>query len=269
MSKYRKTRFKRIYVEITSSCNLHCSFCQETRRPPSFMSVEQFSRCMEQIKPYTDFIYLHVKGEPLLHPQLESILSICQDYEMTVNITTNGTLLKKSLPILLAYPVHQINISIHSAEDNDSINMDTYFHDVFDSVNILNENTTTEISMRLWTSKNNSTIFDVKNARIRDRLHVNVNEPFEWPSLDNKYYNDRGLCQGLKTHVAILCDGTVVPCCLDGNACMKLGNIFTANFSDILEAPRTCAFIKGFNQKRAVEPLCCHCSFKERFAHKL
>lgn len=233
------------------------------------MSAGQFARCLSQIHPYTGFIYLHVKGEPLLHPELEAILQMCQQAGITVNITTNGTLLKKKLPILLKYPVHQINLSIHSAEDNDCIDMDTYFNEVFECVNTLNSNTSTEISLRLWTSKNNSTILGTKNYCVRNRLHINVNEPFEWPDINNAYYNDRGFCQGLRTHISILSDGTVVPCCLDGNACMNLGNIFTEDFADILNKPRTQAFIDGFNAKRAVEPLCQHCSFKERFANKM
>ena len=100
-------------------------------------------------------------------------------------------------------------------------------------------------------------------------LYINVQSPFEWPDINNSYYNDRGFCQGLRTHIAILSDGTIVPCCLDGNACISLGNIFVQDISEILEQERTQNFIQGFRDKRAVEPLCCHCSFKERFSHKM
>ena len=129
--RYRITRFKRIYVEITSSCNLNCSFCQETLRAPVFMSTEQFTHVLKEIKPYTNFIYLHVKGEPLLHPQLENILKMCREENIIVNITTNGTLLHKQLDTLIKYPVHQINVSIHSADDNDCIDIDSYIKNVF------------------------------------------------------------------------------------------------------------------------------------------
>ena len=110
MKKYRVTRFKRIYIEITSSCNLTCSFCQETKRDKRFMSIDEFSHVIEQVKPLTEFIYLHVKGEPLLHPQLGDILQICHDEGMRVNITTNGTLLKKQLDTVsirtnISYPL--------------------------------------------------------------------------------------------------------------------------------------------------------------------
>lgn len=262
-------RFKRIYIEITNSCNLNCSFCQETLRKPHFMSAKEFSYVLEQVRPYTNYIYLHVKGEPLLHPELREILTCCENAGITVNLTTNGTLLKDKLDILLAKPPHQINISLHSADDNDCIDMDSYIQQLFYSCEKLLTHTETEISLRLWNTKNEPLLFGERNCVIKRHLYVNVQSPFEWPSLDNSYCNERGFCQGLRQHLAILSDGTVVPCCLDGNAVMALGNIYKTPLENILENPRSQAFMEGFRKKTAVEPLCQHCSFKERFSHKM
>lgn len=262
-------RFKRIYIEITSSCNLNCSFCQDTLRTPKFMSVQEFQQVLSEVSAYTNYIYLHVKGEPLLHPQFGDILRLCRECRITVNVTTNGTLLKSRLPELLAYPVHQINLSVHSADDNDCINMDTYFKEVFESCETLLANTKTELSMRLWTARENPTIFGQKNFKLKERLYINVQSPFQWPSVDNEYFNDRGFCQGLRTHLAILSNGVVTPCCLDGNGIMEMGNIFSSHLESILSSNRCIAFQEGFHAKRAVEPLCQHCSFKERFQHKM
>ena len=262
-------RFKRVYVEITSSCNLHCSFCQETLRKPHFMSVDEFRTVIERIGHYTNYIYLHVKGEPLLHPQLGEILKICQDADMTVNLTTNATLIKKKLPVLLEYPVHQINVSLHSADDNDCIDMDSYIHNLFESCETLLDKTDTEISLRLWNTKKEPFLFGEKNCTIKRHLYINVQSPFEWPDVNSTYCNERGFCQGLRQHMAILCDGTVVPCCLDGNGVMALGNILDSTLEEILSCPRSVAFMEGFKKKTAVEPLCMHCSFKKRFAHKM
>ena len=60
-----------------------------------------------------------------------------------------------------------------------------------------------------------------------------------------------------------------MPCCLDGNGVMNLGNIFSSHLRDILESERSQAIINGWHKKTAVEPLCIHCSFKERFIHKM
>ena len=138
------------------------------------MSIDEFSHVIEQVKPLTEFIYLHVKGEPLLHPQLGDILQICHDEGMRVNITTNGTLLKKQLDTLIVHPVHQINISMHSADDNDCIDMDTYFKNITECCNMLNEKTDTEISLRLWTTLEKPNLFGQKNLTIRKKLYINV-----------------------------------------------------------------------------------------------
>lgn len=204
----------------------------------------------------------------MLHPQLEQLLAICKENQITVNLTTNGTLLKKKLDILEKYPVKQINLSVHSADDNDCIDMDTYFKDVFDSCNQLLDKTDTEIIVRVWTAKTDPTIFGQRHLEIRKHLYIDVQSPFEWPDINHSYCNDRGFCQGLRTHLAILSNGTVVPCCLDGNGVVELGNILTTSLKDILDSDRSVNFINGFHAMRAVEPLCQHCSFKERFSNK-
>lgn len=259
-------RFKRIYVEITNSCNLDCSFCQETKRSKHYMKVDEFQHIIDDIKNYTNYIYLHVKGEPLLHPHLEEILAICEQAGIQVCITTNGTLLLDRLDILLRHPVKQINISFHSADDNSSVDIDQYVHDVFYCCNKINELTDTEISIRLWVTPVNPYIFGQSNIDIRKRLHINVGSPFEWPDTSNSYSCTDGTCQGLKSHMAILCDGSVVPCCLDGNGIVNLGNILDIPLNDILTGQRCQDIIWNFTRNRkAVEPLCIHCSYKERF----
>lgn len=261
----KNNRFKRIYIEITNACNLSCTFCQETKRPAGFMSTKEFEYIIQEIKPYTDYVYLHVKGEPLLHPDLEKILEICETNQIRINITTNGTLIRKRLEVLTSNDVHQMNISMHSADDNSNIDLDKYIEDLFYSCNVLNEKTNTEISLRLWNTQDKPNLFGQSNCRIKEHLYVNVRSPFEWPDIQNAYTNENGFCQGLRTHLAILCDGTVVPCCLDGNGVIELGNIFKTHLTDILSEKRSTDFINHFRNRKACEDLCIHCSYKERF----
>ena len=147
--------------------------------------------------------------------------------------------------------------------------MDSYIHNLFESCETLLDKTDTEISLRLWNTKKEPFLFGEKNCTIKRHLYINVQSPFEWPDVNSTYCNERGFCQGLRQHMAILCDGTVVPCCLDGNGVMALGNILDSTLEEILSRPRSVAFMEGFKKKTAVEPLCMHCSFKERFAHKM
>lgn len=263
-------RFKRVYVEITNVCNLKCSFCQPTLRKAGHMTPSSFSHICDELVPYTDYIYLHVKGEPLLHPQLEDILRIASEHGLKVNITTNGTLLNRQLPVLLKYPPHQINMSFHSASDNIVVDFDRYVEELFQAITVLHNSTTTQLSLRLWASHGKLDMFGQYNIKVLDRLHINIASEFDWPDVNSSYYEENGTCQGLKSHLAILCDGTVVPCCLDGNGVVVLGNVRKDPFSEIINNERSTRFYREFNMHRkACEELCRHCSYKERFANKI
>ena len=109
-----RERFSKIYVEITNFCNLQCSFCSKDNLLKKEMTLDEFQIVIDKIKDYTDNIYLHVKGEPLLHSKLDNILTICDNNDLKVSITTNGTLLSNKKDILLKHDIKQINVSLHS-----------------------------------------------------------------------------------------------------------------------------------------------------------
>ena len=277
-------KFKKVYIEITNSCNLNCSFCNNNRRDKKFMPIEQFEYIINQIKPYTNYVYLHVKGEPLLHPQLEKILKICSSNRMQVNITTNGTLLKQKEEVLINSDcIRQINVSLHSENK-----VSTYFGDIFSVCKKLSPKT--YISYRLWTLKDykldkkstdivNKIIEEYKLSpemvdklkkapQIKIDFHTFVNKDnlFEWPTLNNTKLS-HNFCYGLTTHFGILADGTVIPCCLDGEGIINLGNIFNESLDNILKSKRVQNIITSFKNNKCSEELCTKCSFKNRFKH--
>ncbi|NFV70766.1 radical SAM protein, partial [Clostridium botulinum] len=129
-------RFKKFYIEITNVCNLACDFCPETKRKPKFMSIETFDKILNQINPYTDYIYLHVKGEPLLHPKIDKFLDLSHEKGFKVNITTNGTLINKVKDKIIMKPaLRQVNFSLHSFDGNeDSKNKNKYINDILSFV---------------------------------------------------------------------------------------------------------------------------------------
>ena len=155
-------RFRKVYVEITNICNMHCSFCPETKRAKATMSKQEFEHVARSICHYTDYVYLHVKGEPLIHPQLEEILAICDKYNLKVNISTNGTLLSKKKDLLKG--VRQLNVSLHSFEQSNSEELEKYLQDVFSCCDMLARQNVI-IRYKLWN--------DGKTAEIKDRvLHI-------------------------------------------------------------------------------------------------
>ncbi|MBE6124601.1 MAG: radical SAM protein [Erysipelotrichaceae bacterium] len=279
-------RFKKVYVEINNTCNFNCSFCIHTERKKELMSIEKFSHIINEIKDYTEYIYLHIMGEPLLHPNLNDFVNICKNNNLKVNITTNGSLLKKKKDILVNNPIRQINISLHSIEKEDETFYE-YIKDVLDVVDEILEKTDTYISLRLWNveDENNSrqdyilkTLSDIynvsldsielKNYRsitIRKNLFLSMDRRFIWPSLKNEVFSLTGRCKGLKEMCGILVDGTVVPCCLDAQGDINLGNIFKDSFKTILDNKRTKNILEGWNKNTCSELLCKKCSYRGRF----
>ena len=281
-------RFKKVYIEITNVCNLKCSFCPQTLRKSKTMSLEDFEKVLIQIKPFTDYIYLHVKGEPLIHSDLGEILDMCEKYNLFVNITTNGTLINKIKDKILNKPaLRQINFSLHSFDVNDIyITKKEYITNI---INYINESINTIFSLRLWNLDNNNIndknkeilriienefslnyhIEDVeinKNGiKLRDKVYLNQDKEFKWPSLSEYVISDNGFCYGLRNQIAILVDGTVVPCCLDGEGVISLGNIFDNSFSNIINSKRASDILEGFSNRKCIEELCKKCGYRTKF----
>ena len=287
-----KKRFKKIYIEITNSCNLKCSFCPEGKRIKEFISVENFEIIINQIKPYTNLIALHVKGEPLLHPKLKEILDICEKENILVNITTNATLLEKNKEILISSKaVRQLNLSLHSItknENTDTYNFETYINNVLSTSKEILEKTNIIISYRLWNLENISensenlhilkrleSAYSVENliekarensfVKLARNAFLNQDLEFVWPCLDNDIISEEGTCWGLRNQVAILVNGDVVPCCLDGEGIINLGNIFENSFESIINSEYSKEFVKAFEENKILHNLCKRCGFRGKF----
>lgn len=288
-------KFKKFYIEITNVCNLACNFCPQTKRKSEFMKIETFNNILEQIKPHTEYIYFHVKGEPLLHPHIDKFLDLSYEKSFKVNITTNGTLINKVKDKLLMKPaLRQVNFSLHSFDGNErEVGKDEYINSIISFVKEAIDNTNMLISLRLWNlDENNATNFQkqrnryileiIENAfnlpykieekispgrgiKIADRIYLNQDYEFEWPALDKEKDRRKGFCYGLRNQVAILVDGTVVPCCLDGEGVINLGNIHNTNFSEIIEGERAQNLFEGFSRREVVEELCQKCGYRKRF----
>ena len=287
-----KKRFNKIYIEITNICNLNCKFCLQDSRKKEYIDVSNFEKIISQIKDYTDLICLHVKGEPLLHKDLEQILNILEKYELKTNITTNGILIKEKLDTLKkSKAIRQINFSIHSVTQNKNINCKEYLENIFESSASLTFNSEIKISYRLWNLRdlNNNTenyeiiefiehYYNLSNLKeqlksnpsikLGPNIFINQDTIFEWPNLNNDIIITHGRCLALKEQVAILVDGTVVPCCLDNDGNLNLGNIYTKSFDDIINSRRATDIMKNFQNGMICEELCKKCGFLKRLEEK-
>lgn len=286
--------FKRVYVEITSVCNLACSFCPPTERQASFIKPDEFARRLEQIKPHTNYIYLHVKGEPLLHPRLDELLDLSHAHGFRVNLTTNGTLIAKAGPKLLGKPaLRQMNFSLHSFDGHaGSEDREGYLRPILAFIRQASAHGVI-FSLRLWNlsqdnltnaqrQRNRHTLSILKREfgldyrieekvapgsgiQVAERVYINQDYEFEWPSLKASEDDGVGFCHGLRSQAAVLSDGTVVPCCLDGEGVIALGNMNRKSFTDIVEGERANRLVDGFSRREAVEDLCRKCGYRKRF----
>jgi MoaA/NifB/PqqE/SkfB family radical SAM enzyme len=286
-------KLKKIYVEVTNRCNLACSICPGTERRPGTMTTADFDTILGRIRPFTDYLHLHVMGEPLLHPQFPALLERCQVHGFQVNLATNGVLLKRHTAVLLgSRALRQVDISLHclDLQAGSSAMPDTYLDDVFEFIAAHRRAASgIYLSLRLWNARRGEPVHAVLAERIErffalpggvsgllqggtaatlaPRVFLNLAEAFAWPELraDLPAAEGHAFCRGLRDHCAILVDGTVVPCCLDRNGIVALGNIFEAGLEEIVHGPRATAIEQGFDEGRAVEPLCAGCEFRRRF----
>lgn len=275
---------KKAYVEITNRCNLACSFCPKTKRAPRTMSAQEFDLVLSRLEGYVQYVYLHVMGEPLLHPELPALFALAKARGMKLCITTNGTLLsRRADELLAAESLHKISVSLHSFEGNDGVDEQelSYLSQVWD----FSEKAAAKgviVALRLWNDggadTRNGEILDFLRARagsgwpemrngsfrLRERLYLERAGKFDWPDMSADESGAQ-FCYGLRDQLGVLCDGTLVPCCLDHEGDIPLGNLFAQPLDEIWNSPRAHAIREGFSQRKPSEELCRRCGFAARF----
>ena len=272
--------YSRVYVEITNICNMNCSFCHGHNRANRQMTEAEYAHVLEQLAGKTQYIYHHLMGEPLTHPLLPRFIEMAAQAGFHPMITTNGTLLDKQGDALLGKGLHKVNISVHSFESGRSEDHSRYIDKIAQFAEKA-KNYGTLVSLRLWNNgcddgRNDTTLAllrekfpwqwvrNTRGYRIRDGLFLEWGDRFSWPDLNAPDYGEQIFCYALQDHFGILCDGTVVPCCLDSEGTIALGNVFREELSDILASPRAKAMEEGFWCHHATEEFCRHCGYAQK-----
>ena len=281
--------YSRAYIEITNVCNMNCSFCHGHSRPAKKMTVEELDTVLNKLQGVTKYLYFHLMGEPLTHPDLPAFIKMAHERGFKPMITTNGTLLSRRGAELLdvtgqggkAPCLHKINISLHSFEGEDAEKYQKYLAEIADFAKKASS-AGAIVVLRLWNKGfdggNNDIALDflrssidgewaenTRGLRIREKLFLEWGDRFGWPDKEAEVFGDEVTCYGLRDHFGILSDGTVVPCCLDSDGVIALGNIFDSEIGEILGSERATAMKKGFECRRATEDLCRRCQYAQRF----
>jgi radical SAM protein with 4Fe4S-binding SPASM domain len=257
------------------------------------MDLEFFESIVQQAKPFTKEIACHVVGDSLTLSNLGDYLDIIHKYNMKAMLTTSGYFMKKHPYETLFHPaVKQINVSLNAFNKNDtSITFEQYMKPI---LALCYEKVKQEkelfINLRMWNLDEmmsekafNTELFEwlqsafnvvldlnkldpkeQKSIRLDNKVLLHFDNYFEWPSLKNPMYG-HGTCQGLSSHIGILANGEVIPCCLDSDGVMALGNLHKQRLADVVYGTRATAMIEGFKHAQCSEELCLKCSYKNRF----
>lgn len=271
--------FKKIYLEITNVCNLNCTFCHKTSRDKKFLSREEFDILLPRLREHTKYLYFHLMGEPLLHPELSYFLEKATADGFNCTIATNGFLISRREEDLLRNAPYKVTFSLHSFEANETdISLEDYIKDIIGFCKKA-EKLGTICVLRLWNEGGKNSLNEkiisllkkeftfrenTKGYTLSDRIYLESAQKFIWPDKDAPR-QDVHFCMGLRDHIGILCDGTVVPCCLDADGEIKLGNLFSEELTDIINNPRAVKIYEGFSKNRCEENLCSRCQYATRF----
>ncbi len=255
------------------------------------MPIDFFDKVCYQVKDVTKEIYLHLMGDPLVLSNIAEYLDIANKYELKVNITTSGFYIEPSKYELLTHKaVKQLNISLNSFNANvTNKSFDEYISNILNfCIFKIKSTNNIFVNLRLWNmdeqnsaKEYNSKIFaylqnffkinkldsNENNIRLDNKVKLCFDEYFDWPSLDSGYSEPKGFCLGLSSQIGITCEADVVPCCLDKDAVINLGNLHTQSLIDILNSPRAKNIVKSFKNNHAIEELCQKCSYKKRFTY--
>jgi radical SAM protein with 4Fe4S-binding SPASM domain len=242
-----------------------------------------FADVLRQAQGLADDLFFHVLGEPLLHPGLDGFLDLAHERGCSVRLVTNGLLIGRAGETLLGKPaLRQVSFSLHALEGSG------WERPLASILAFAREGARSGllISLRLWSqdaSGNDGAILEAlrrefsfggeipggmppgRGVRLAPRVFASRMEPFQWPSLDPGLEDENGFCLGLSRQAAVLAGGEVVPCCLDKDGVMSLGNIREKPLGEILSCERARKIIEGFARRRPAEELCRKCRFKRRF----
>jgi len=268
---------KRVYLEITNACNLNCPFCTNLKGH-DYLTLQEIDNYTDQIKPYCNYLYLHILGEPTLHPYFDNILDLLDKKGFALQLVTNGTLLNKYPNILNHQCLRKLSISLHSINNSD---VDSKYFDTIERLIDINTNTKIELRFYDFNHLDNNLSNYVKHLqtkynfdptckkdsyKLKENTYIYMQELFNWPSIDDPIISYNGKCHGGIDMIAINSKSDVTICCLDPKAYNKIGNLKKDTLEDILNSELYKTYINNFKNNKITSELCAKCSYRLRFS---
>lgn len=271
-------KFQKVYIEISDVCGCECSFCPSPNIAKfGAMDLEVYKSILSQIKGKTKAICLHILGDPLANASLDLYLNLALDSNFNIDLVTTGKYLKNHDFATLC-KVHQISFSLSAFLDKNAKFKDDYIDNLLEFCKFKNTiNSEIFINFRVQKHMLNLDKFhlikdkfeqffgvkiDYQNNRFRlgYKIFLNFKEYFEWREPNSQ--NIQKYCHGLISQIGIKSSGVVVPCCIDANADIKLGDIKKQSLDEVLNSAKAVAIVDGFKQGKAIEELCKKCEYR-------
>ncbi|MGL2390909.1 radical SAM/SPASM domain-containing protein [Helicobacter pylori] len=279
-----KKLFKKIYVELSDICGLQCSFCPNPKNIRGVMPLKLFEKVCKEVAPLTPIITLHVLGDPCKLKNLNRYLSTAKRFSLKVDLVTSGVYLH-DFETLLQDAIYQISISLDAGLDHhNKLNQHRYIQKILEFCRYkFEKNSEVFLNLRIQDGtldKHQNLIkpflesFECVSleglksqgrVRLFKKSFLNIQKTFKWPNLNAPNpLNQKSkipYCYGLIKQVAILSNGVVVPCCMDTQAHINLGNLNHMPLKDILNSQKSIAIKTHFLNGEALELLCKNCSY--------
>ncbi|MCP2604101.1 SPASM domain-containing protein [Candidatus Aminicenantes bacterium AC-708-M15] len=223
-----------------------------------YLDLELFKKIIDEIKYFAFEIFLHHRGESLIHPDFFKMVKYAHEAGITVKLHTNGTLLdeKKSYQI------------IESGLDQLSFSFDGFDKEIYEKIRVGGnfEKVVNNIIQFLKIKKelkakkpftiieliNFPHIYSDNSKEKREKFlnrfkglplnRVEIREMHNWAGLVEKNQNSKIKTQNSKNYspctflwqaLIIFWDGSVVPCTQDFHGYYILGNVKDASIKEI------------------------------------
>ncbi|OPG25209.1 radical SAM/SPASM domain-containing protein [Helicobacter pylori] len=279
-----KKPFKKIYIELSDICGLQCSFCPNPKNIRGVMPLELFEKVCKEAAPLTPIITLHVLGDPCKLKNLNRYLNAAKRFSLKVDLVTSGAYLR-DFETLLQDAIYQISISLDAGLDNhNKLNQHRYIQKILEFCRYKCEkNSEVFLNLRIQDSTLDKhqnlikpflesfecvsleTLKSQGRVRLFKKSFLNIQKTFKWPDLNAQnplnQESKTPYCYGLIKQIAILSNGVVVPCCMDTQAHINLGDLNHTPLKDILKSQKAMAIKTHFLKGEAPELLCKNCSY--------
>lgn len=229
-----------LIIEPTNTCNLRCTFCFVTEgmnRAEGFMDFDLFKKVIDD-SPGLEHLCMHNWGEPLLHKDIFRMFDYAAQAGVRhIVMNTNGTLLTdKMIDRIVDSPLSIIRFSIDGSPETfqrvRGVALDKIERNILKLkekkearrpglgmgvVFTVEEDTHQDVEAYIDHWKN-----IVDHVRTQAKLIQNPRKEI-CPEPFGKDYGK----------LVVLWDGTVIPCCVDYNASLKLGNAWEQPVMDL------------------------------------